>query len=166
MEVRGLTEDLESFDIVLSEDDVRQLAPRPRFGVAAQTTQPIDRVRRLVEFIGRQFPEAEVRFIDTVCQPTKQRQAAAVDVARESDAVVVVGGLHSNNTKELVASCRRFCPRVYHVQQAADLRREWFDGANTIGLTAGTSTPDAVINEVERWLQACVAGEFSPNPCA
>jgi len=154
VEVRGLTEDLEAFDIVLTEEDVAQLAPRPRFGIAAQTTQPIDRVRHLVDLISRRFPDSRVQFVDTVCQPTKQRQAAAVDVARASDAVVVVGGQHSNNTRELVASCRRHCPRVFHVQAAADLRPEWFDGAATIGLTAGTSTPDAVIDEVERWLEA------------
>ena len=67
-----------------------------------------------------------MRFVDTVCQPTKQRQAAAMELARQSDVVIVVGGAHSNNTRELVATCRRHCPRVHHVQGAADLREEWF----------------------------------------
>lgn len=154
VEVRGLTEDLEAFDIVLTDEDVAQLMARPRLGIAAQTTQPIERVRRMVDLIGEHFPQAEIRFIDTVCQPTKQRQTAALDLAREADAVVVVGGKSSNNTRELVKSCSRFCPRVYHVQGAADLQPGWFDGAQTIGLTAGTSTPDAVIDGVEKWLQA------------
>ena len=74
VEVRGLTGDLEAFDVVLSEADVLQLAERPRFGVAAQTTQPIEKVRRLVELIRQRFSDSEVRFIDTVCRPTKQRQ--------------------------------------------------------------------------------------------
>jgi 4-hydroxy-3-methylbut-2-enyl diphosphate reductase len=153
VEVRGLTEDLAAFDIVLTEEDARQLAPRPRFGVAAQTTQPIDRVRHLVGCIRRRFPAAEVRFIDTVCQPTKQRQSAALALAREADVVVVVGGRHSNNTRELAGACRRFCERVFHVQEAGDLRAEWFEAAQTIGLTAGTSTPDVVIDKVELWLR-------------
>lgn len=153
VEVRGLTEDLAAYDIILTEDDVQRLTPRPRFGLAAQTTQPIERARHLVECVRRRFPSAEVCFIDTVCQPTKQRQTAALDVARESDVVVVVGGRHSNNTRELAESCRRFCPHVYHVQSAADLHSEWFEPAQTIGLTAGTSTPDTVINEVEDWLK-------------
>jgi 4-hydroxy-3-methylbut-2-enyl diphosphate reductase len=159
VEVRGLTEDLAAFDIVLTEDDVRQLPPRRRFGVAAQTTQPIERVRRLVECLRARFPRAEVRFIDTVCQPTKQRQSAALELAQKSDVVVVVGGRHSNNTRELAESCRRYCARVFHVQCSADLRTGWFEGAQTIGLTAGTSTPDDVIDEVERWLRTNVAGE-------
>ena len=78
VEVRGLTEDLDRFDIVLTEEDVAQLAERPRFGIAAQTTQPLEKVRHLVELIRRKFPRSEVEFIDTVCQPTKQRQTAAM----------------------------------------------------------------------------------------
>lgn len=158
VEVRGLTGDLDDYDIVLSEEDVVALQPRPRFGVAAQTTQPIDRVRRLVELIRQQFPGSEVRFIDTVCQPTKQRQQAAVELAQQCDVVVVIGGAHSNNTRELVATCARACRRVHHVQSADDLRPDWFEGAATVGLTAGTSTPDAVIDAVERRLQEISAG--------
>jgi 4-hydroxy-3-methylbut-2-en-1-yl diphosphate reductase len=152
VEVRGLTEDLRECDIVLTEADVFELKERPRYGVAAQTTQPVERVRYLVGLIRWRFPGAEVRFIDTVCQPTKQRQHAAVEVAQESDVVVVVGGAHSNNTHELVRTCARYCARVFHVQNAAELRPEWFAGAGTIGITAGTSTPDTVIAGVEHWL--------------
>ena len=152
VEVRGLTEDLEQFDVVLDEADVAALKERPRFGIAAQTTQPIDRVRRLVRLIGERFPQSQLRFVDTVCQPTKQRQTAAIEMASKSDVVIVIGGAHSNNTHELVRTCGRFCSRVHHVQRAADLRAEWFDGAGITGLTAGTSTPDWIVDEVERWL--------------
>jgi 4-hydroxy-3-methylbut-2-enyl diphosphate reductase len=152
VEVRGLTEDLADFDVVLSEADLLELRERARFGVAAQTTQPIERVRRLVELLRLRFPRAEVRFIDTVCQPTKQRQNAALELARQSDVVVVIGGAHSNNTHELVRACSRDCSRVHHVQTAGDLRPEWFAQARTVGITAGTSTPDSVIDEVEQWL--------------
>jgi 4-hydroxy-3-methylbut-2-enyl diphosphate reductase len=108
VEVRGMTEDLGEFDVVLGEDDVANLRKRPRFGVMAQTTQPIDRVRRLVQMLRERFPQSEMRFIDTVCQPTKQRQNAAAELAQKCDAVVVIGGAHSNNTHELVKTCLRF----------------------------------------------------------
>lgn len=149
VEVRGLTEDLDAFDVILEESDVPALTPRPRFGVAAQTTQPIDKVRGLVASIRSRFPNSDVRFIDTVCRPTKERQTAAVDLARESDAVVVVGGAASNNTRELVETCRRHCPRVYHAVSEADLCADWFADVDTLGITAGTSTPDEVIDRVE-----------------
>jgi 4-hydroxy-3-methylbut-2-enyl diphosphate reductase len=153
VEVRGMTEDLEHFDVVLTEEDVAKLAERARFGLVAQTTQPIDRVCGLVALIRERFPRAEVRFIDTVCQPTKQRQSAAIELAQQSDVVIVIGGAHSNNTRELVTTCGRFCPRVHHVQSAADLKPDWFVEAQTVGITAGTSTPDSLIDEVEGWLR-------------
>ena len=152
VEVRGLTEDLAECDVVLSEAEVLNMRDRTRFGVAAQTTQPIDKVRRLVQLIRERFPQSEVRFIDTVCQPTKQRQSAAMALAQQSDVVIVIGGAHSNNTRELVATCGRHCARVHHVQTAAEVRPEWFADAETVGLTAGTSTPDAVVDEVEQTL--------------
>ena len=112
--------------------------------------QPIERVNQLVNLMRQRFPASEVNFIDTVCQPTKQRQTAAVELAQQCEVVIVVGGAHSNNTRELVATCQRYCTQVHHVQTAADLRREWFENTRTIGLTAGTSTPDAVIDAVEQ----------------
>lgn len=150
VEVRGLTEDLEAFDVVLDESDVDALAERPRIGVAAQTTQPIARVRGLVARIRRRFPGADVRFVDTVCQPTKQRQDAAADLAQRCDVVVVIGGANSNNTRELVAACSRLCARVHHVQSDADVDRGWFAADDLVGITAGTSTPDDMIDRVER----------------
>src|SRR4051812_16133439 len=149
VEVRGLTGDLDRFDVVLEDDDVLALEEHPRLGVAAQTTQAIDKVRHLVELIGRRFPEADVRFVDTVCKPTKERQSAAIEMARQADVVVVVGGRSSNNTRELVKTCACYCARVHHVEDDTDVRPEWFDGAEIVGLTAGTSTPDQVIERVE-----------------
>jgi 4-hydroxy-3-methylbut-2-enyl diphosphate reductase len=153
VEVRGMTEDLGEFDVVLCEEDVEKLQERPRFGIISQTTQPIEKVRRLVQLIRGKFPKSEVRFIDTVCQPTKQRQSAAVELAQKCDVVVVIGGAHSNNTHELVKTCSQFCARVHHVKSAEDLRDEWFFAEDTIGVTAGTSTPDFVIEAIERLLR-------------
>jgi 4-hydroxy-3-methylbut-2-enyl diphosphate reductase len=164
VEVRGLTEDLDQFDVVLDEDDVQALDPHPRIGVAAQTTQPAERVRDLAELIRRRFPQSQVRVVDTVCQPTKERQTAAVELARQCDVVIVVGGAHSNNTRELVNTCRRHCPHVHHVETEADLRSEWFCAAGTVGITAGTSTPDFVIDGVDQRIRRLVAEPADRHP--
>ncbi len=156
VEVRGLTGDLDRFDVVLDEADVLALDAHPRIGVAAQTTQSVEKVRGLVELIRGRFPQSEVRFVDTVCKPTKQRQSAAIDMARRADVVIVVGGRSSNNTRELVKTCERFCARVHHVQTEADVRPEWLEAAQVVGLTAGTSTPDEVIDRVEARVRRCV----------
>lgn len=162
VEVRGLTGDLDRFDVVLDDEDVLALDAHPRIGIAAQTTQPLEKVQHLVALIRRRFPRSEVRFLDTVCKPTKDRQSAAVEMARQADVVIVVGGRSSNNTRELVKTCARFCERVHHVESAADLRDDWFEQAETVGVTAGTSTPDDVIDCVEMRIRSCaVAMEAS-----
>lgn len=153
VEVRGLTGDLESFDIIESEADIERLTAHTRFGIASQTTQPINRVRELVAKLRTRFPESEVRFIDTVCQPTKQRQIAAEELAERCDIVIVIGGANSNNTRELVQTCSQFCSRVHHIQSATDLFPGWFVPEDIVGLTAGTSTPDYLIAAVEAALE-------------
>ena len=150
VEVRGLTDDLDAFDVVLDDEDVAGLDPHPRIGVAAQTTQSIEKVRDLVARIRQRLHQSDVRFIDTVCRPTKDRQNAARDLAHQSDVVIVVGGANSNNTRELARACRLSCSRVHHVQAPSDLCSDWFHGADTVGITAGTSTPDDIIDRVER----------------
>jgi len=159
VEVRGMTEDLNAFDVVLCEEDIAKLSERPRFGIVSQTTQPIERVRQLVQLLRERFPKSEARFIDTVCQPTKQRQSAAAELAQKSDVVIVIGGTHSNNTRELIKTCLHFCARVHHVQTAKDLRSGWFCANDTIGITAGTSTPDSVTVAVENAIHALVVNE-------
>ena len=90
-------------------------------------------MRHVVELIRRRVPHSEVRVFDTVCKPTKERQSAAVEMARQADVVIVVGGRSSNNTRELVKTCARSCARVHQVQTEADVRPEWFDGARSSG---------------------------------
>lgn len=155
VEVRGLTGDLDRFDVVLDDEDVLALDEHPRIGVAAQTTQPVEKVRHIAELIRRRFPIADVRVFDTVCKPTKDRQAAAVEIARQADVVIVVGGRSSNNTRELVKTCARYCARVHHVETDGEVQPDWFDGAAVVGLTAGTSTPDDVIDRVESRIRRC-----------
>ena len=166
VEVRGLTEDLDDFHVVLDDDDVQALVGHPRIGVAAQTTQPVERVQRLVALIRRRFPQSEVRFIDTVCQPTKERQNAAVELARQCDVVIVIGGANSNNTRELVNTCRSHCSHVHHIQTESDLRVEWFFAANTVGITAGTSTPDSIIDRVDHRIRQLAVERADGAPFA
>ena len=166
VEVRGLTGDLDEVDVVLDEEGVLALDEHPRIGVAAQTTQSIEKVRQLVASIRRRFPRSDVRFIDTVCKPTKERQDAAVELARASDVVIVIGGEASNNTRELVKTCGRYCSRVHHVQTEADVNPGWFRDAHTVGITAGTSTPDDIIDRIEariRLREDPSAGQVRPS---
>jgi 4-hydroxy-3-methylbut-2-enyl diphosphate reductase len=153
VEVRGLVGDFDEFTVVLDEADLDQLAGKPRLGVVAQTTQPVARVQALVSAMRQRFPEADIRYVDTVCQPTKDRQEAMDRLVAECDVVVVVGGPDSNNSRKLAELARGRGRPAYQVARAAELHPEWFTGHRRVGLTAGTSTPEAVIAEVRQWLE-------------
>lgn len=151
VEVRGIVEDLDSCRVIASVDDV-ECWPFRRLGIVCQSTTPPALAEAVVAEIRRQNPQSEVRFIDTICHPTRDRQEAVDRLCREVDTVVVVGGANSNNTRQLVALCEARGVRALHVQSASDLDPAWFTGCETVGLTAGTSTLDETIDEVERWL--------------
>jgi 4-hydroxy-3-methylbut-2-enyl diphosphate reductase len=151
VEVQGIIEDLESVDVIGSPEEVKSY-PFSRLGIMCQTTAPARLVQSIRERVGQLNPRADIRFIDTVCLPTREHQKALERLLEQVQAVVVVGGAHSNNTRELVARCREHGLPAYHVQSAADLCRDWFIGIDTIGLTAGTSTLDETIAEVKEAL--------------
>ncbi|NJK93330.1 MAG: hypothetical protein HC904_16880 [Blastochloris sp.] len=87
-----------------------------------------------------------------MCQPTKDRQAALRDLCREADMIVVVGGRDSNNTQQLLLTARALGCRAESVESAFELIPEWFVGVGKVGLTAGTSTLEITIDDVERRL--------------
>ena len=163
VEVRGITEDLEHCDVVPTLDQV-QTWPFDRLGVVCQTTTPPRHAQELVAAIRRSNPHADVRFINTVCQPTIDRQTAVEELCRRVDVLIVVGGANSNNTQQLVELARELGTAAQQVESAADLKPEWFAVCQTVGLTAGTSTLDETVDEVQRALEAMAASKPAGVP--
>jgi 4-hydroxy-3-methylbut-2-enyl diphosphate reductase len=151
VEVQGIIEDLDRFDVVQGVDEVRTY-PSRRLGILCQTTASARTVQTIREAIAQRNPEAEIRFVDTVCLPTKEHQRSLERLLQQVDAMVVVGGRNSNNTRELAMLCRERGVPALHVQGPKDLDPDWFTGFETIGLTAGTSTLDSTIDEVHQAL--------------
>lgn len=153
VEVQGIVEDLDDFTILQTVDDVRAY-PHRKLGIMCQTTTPADHAERIRKAVELKNPHAETRFIDTICNPTKDHQKALEKLLEQVQAVVVVGGRNSNNTKQLARRCEERGVPAFHVQDADDLRPEWFDGIDIVGLTAGTSTLEATIRRVHEALLA------------
>src|SRR5207248_2579175 len=97
------------------------------------------------------------------CLPTAKRQPAAEALAQEVDVVIAVGGYESANTRHLAELAAQYCPS-HHIERAAELDPAWFAGVQTVGVTAGASTPDWVINEVIEGLKALDAQMQAPVP--
>lgn len=147
VEVRGLVGDLPRHAVVAGPDDV-ETYPAASIGVVAQTTTTAAELAAALEAVRERNPAADVRLADTICQPTRDRQAALAALLPQIEVLVVVGGRGSRNTRQLADAAARAGVRAHHVQRASDLDPAWFAGAPRVGLTAGTSTPAAILAEV------------------
>ena len=132
--------------VVESPADLPEELPSQRVGVVVQTTQSQERLAELVEHLAPRVRELLVH--NTICSATEQRQTAAMAMADQVDAVVVVGGRNSGNTRRLAELCAARQPRTYHVESADELDPAWFRGLNVVGVTAGASTPPEQIKAV------------------
>ncbi len=158
VEVRGLMGDFPGASVILNPKEISKLPVKEKFGVISQTTQPIDYVRSLVSEIQRQRSGVEVVFQDTVCQPTKDRQKALVELSKAADLILAIGGKNSNNTAQLARTARGLgCP-AYHIESAGEIQPEWLHGVQKLGITAGTSTLDESMNQV---IDSLLEGAFS-----
>ena len=152
VEVEGITGDLDAFDVIETVEEVTAYAST-RLGIVAQTTATVAQVASIRQAIAVHNPRADLRFIDTVCSPTKEHQRSLERLlGQRVDAIVVVGGRESNNTRALVARCVDHGTPVLHVESTADLDPSWFRGFATVGLTAGTSTTTETVDEIHRAL--------------
>jgi 4-hydroxy-3-methylbut-2-enyl diphosphate reductase len=164
VEVRGLTEDFPEAVVIESADDVPRLPRHQRYGVISQTTQPIAHARAMAAEILRLHPQSAVRFVDTVCKPTKDRQRALQSLIAHTELIVVVGGRESNNTRQLVETCRAAGRRAIQVERAAELNAQAFAAVGRVGLTAGTSTLPATVEAVLQRLQEISSSQIATHP--
>ena len=148
VEVKGIVGDLEEYTVIASEDEIEALEGRDKIGIVCQMTQQIAYVEMLLDKIREKYPNIQIRFKDTVCQPTKDRQVAARELAAEVDLMIVIGGYNSSNTKKLKLVCDNLGIEAYHIERASQLKDEMFEDKEHVGITAGTSTPREVIEEV------------------
>ena len=158
VEVRGLTGDFPGAAVIESEAALPTLPDHPRYGVISQTTQPSDKVQRLVQALRDAKPAAEVCFRDTVCAPTRDRQESLRKLLVEAEVVIVVGGHASNNTRQLVLAAEGAGRRAHQIERPEELDPGWLAGATTVGLTAGTSTLPETVRAVHARLEA-IAGQ-------
>jgi 4-hydroxy-3-methylbut-2-en-1-yl diphosphate reductase len=150
VEVKGIVGDLDDYLVINSEEDLPKIekSANRKLGIVTQTTQQRDKVEALVEKIRALDYVDEVSFVNTICQPTHDRQVAVHELADQVDLMIVIGGYNSSNTKKLVHVCVEKGIEAHHIESFDQLNRIWFVNKQHVGITAGTSTPENVINEV------------------
>ena len=115
--------------------------------IVSQTTFNYNKFKDLVEIISEKSYDVSV--LNTICNATKERQTEAESIAESVDAMIVIGDKHSSNTQKLFEICRRACNNTYYIQTLDDLDLNQLGSVETVGITAGASTPNNIIEEVQ-----------------
>jgi len=119
--------------------------------IVSQTTFNYNKFQDLVEIISEKGYDVES--INTICNATEERQTEAKLIAGTVDSMIVIGGSHSSNTQKLFEICKKECENTYYIQTLEDLNMENLKGSNYVGITAGASTPNNIIEEVQKYVR-------------
>jgi len=146
----------ERVTLVQEEADVERLSfdAKDRLAYLTQTTLSVDETSRIVNLLRRRYPQIEGPPKDDICYATQNRQQAVRDLAKNADVMLVVGSQNSSNSRRLCEVAREHGSLPYLIDDASNLKREWFADNQTIGITAGASAPEISVQSVVRWLQS------------
>ncbi|MBA4349239.1 MAG: 4-hydroxy-3-methylbut-2-enyl diphosphate reductase [Thermodesulfovibrio sp.] len=145
-EVKGLMSYAGDNAIVIQKDEVLPHL-ESRVGVVIQTTQPVDVLKKFIHDAVEHVKELKV--FNTICNSTALRLKETKEMAKKVDLMVVVGGKNSANTTQLAHFCTSMSVPTYHIETASEIKKDWFSNVHKVGITAGASTPDWIIEEVE-----------------
>ena len=124
-----------------------QLDPQREVCIVSQTTFNYNKFKELVEILEKKSYDISV--LNTICNATRERQTEARSIAKEVDAMIVIGDKHSSNTQKLYEICSRECHNTYYIQTLDDFDMNQLRSVETVGITAGASTPNNIIEEVQ-----------------
>ncbi len=136
----------------LVEERKKQSLETRKLCIVSQTTFQPDKFRNLVEIL-KELRYSSVDVLNTICNATEERQSEARDLAAASDAMLVIGGRNSSNTQKLYEICKRECPSTFFIQKLVDLDIRQLPPCGCLGITAGASTPNNLIEEVSKRCQ-------------
>ncbi len=157
-EIKGVVsyaEDEKDAFVVLKPSDLYELPLKSKVAIVAQTTRkPQDFLAIVNELVLR---VKEVRVFNTICNATFENQDAAAELAKEADVMIVIGGKHSSNTKQLHSICSNYCTDSYLIENENELKPQWFEGKTLCGISAGASTPDWIVQNVVKKLKEIVS---------
>jgi 4-hydroxy-3-methylbut-2-enyl diphosphate reductase len=152
-EVQAVVGHVQDVVVVADETDLSRLSENGKLGVVCQTTQSPEHFSKMLgAIVKKSFSELKV--INTLCKEAIKRQEAAVELCKQVDIMFVLGGLESANTRKLAELCKEYNNQTFHLQNWKELDISSVFGKNTAGVTAGASTPDWIITEFLRNLEA------------
>tara|TARA_B100000700_G_C14995535_1_gene833612 strand:+ start:994 stop:1854 length:861 start_codon:yes stop_codon:yes gene_type:complete len=145
-EVVGIASQVKDPIIVATPKEAVALRKTKRAGVVSQSTQTIENVQEIINIIMTKV--FDLRFVNTICFPTKRNQAQIKELAKQCDVMIVIGSFTSANSKRLTALAKERNQNSYQVTCADDIKSDWLKNVEVVGVSAGASTPDSIIDEV------------------
>lgn len=137
--------------VIYAIDEAMALLPIKKACIVCQTTITESKWNEVLSVIQTKVEDLLVH--NTICEATRQRQMSADELSKEVDIMLVIGGLHSSNTRKLLEVCKKNCKKAYHIETLEEIEMINFDNCDKIGVTAGASTPDWIINKILNALQ-------------
>ena len=159
-EVIGIASQVPNPIIVSSPEEAQALRKMKRAAVVSQSTQMIENVQAIINILMTKV--FDLHFVNTICFPTKRNHEQIKQLAAEVDVMIIIGSFTSANSKRLTQLALERNAQAYQVTCAADLKEEWFKGAQKVGVSAGASTPDYLIDEVKARIEGIAAEVVSP----
>ncbi|GAB6066321.1 4-hydroxy-3-methylbut-2-enyl diphosphate reductase [Aquifex pyrophilus] len=144
--------------VVETMEDIGEALKYEKVGIVAQTTQNEEFFKEVVGEIALWVKEVKV--INTICNATSLRQESVKKLAPQVDVMIIIGGKNSGNTRRLYQISREINPRTYHIETADELSPDWFKGVKRVGISAGASTPDWIIEEVKDKIKEICSGSL------
>ena len=145
-EVNGIKEQVKDALVVSSPKEAMQLRKMKKAGIVSQSTQMIENVQEIINIlITKVF---DLRFVNTICFPTRRNHEQIKNLSEICDIMIVIGSFTSANSKRLTELAKMRNERTFQVTCAEDLDIDWFQQSDTVGISAGASTPDNIINQV------------------
>ena len=142
----------DSYAVISTPQDLEDLAlAGEKICIVSQTTFNYNKFQELVEIIRKKG--YDILVLNTICNATEERQSEAAMIARDVDAMIVIGGKHSSNTQKLFEICKKECQDTYYIQTKEDLDLSVLQSISNVGITAGASTPNKIIEEVQKICQ-------------
>ena len=145
-EVVGIASQVKNPVIVATSEEAMRLRKTKRAGIVSQSTQTIENVQDIVNILMSKV--VDLRFVNTICFPTKRNQEQIKELSEKCDTMIVIGSFTSANSKRLTDLSKERNTRSYQVTCADDIDEKWLDNCEIVGISAGASTPDNIINEV------------------
>ena len=150
-EVIAIADQAKNTIVISNPEEARKLKRIRKAGIVSQSTQAIENVQEIIKILMTKI--FDLRFVNTICYPTKRNQEQIKDLAKLVDVMIIIGSFTSANSKRLTSLSENLNTNTYQVTDSSELNKDWFENVESVGISAGASTPDYLIDDIKEEIE-------------